>query len=41
LSEDTNEKVIYWAIFQVAVVVGSAFWQIRHLRNFFRKKKLV
>jgi len=40
-SEKTNSGVIWWSIAETALLVVSGFWQIRHLKNFFRQKKLV
>ncbi|KAJ3105940.1 emp24p/erv25p- protein [Phlyctochytrium planicorne] len=40
-SEATNAKVVNWTLAQVAVLVMTAFWQMRHLKQFFVAKKLV
>jgi hypothetical protein len=40
-SESTNARVVWWSIFQIAIVVLSAIWQIRHLKSFFKKNKLI
>ena len=40
-SESTNTRVMWWSIGQTLVMLVSAAWQIRHLKNFFEAKKLV
>ena len=40
-SESTNTRVMWWSIGQTVVMLVSAAWQIRHLKNFFEAKKLV
>ncbi|KAJ3191686.1 emp24p/erv25p- protein [Irineochytrium annulatum] len=40
-SEAINAKVVNWTLAQVAVLVVTALWQIRHLKQFFVSKKLV
>eukprot|EP00128_Syssomonas_multiformis_P011040 Colp12_sorted_trinity150504_noHs@27860 len=40
-SESTNQRVLWWACAQGAVLIGLGFWQMRHLKGFFEKKKLV
>jgi len=40
-SESTNERVLYWAIAQTAVLLLTGLWQMRHLKGFFEAKKLV
>eukprot|EP01132_Coremiostelium_polycephalum_P000897 gene897-1122_t len=39
-SESTNSRVMWWSFIQVAVLVLSGVWQMRHLKSFFRAKKL-
>ena len=39
-SEATNSRAVWWSIIQVIVMVATAFWQIRYLRNYFGDKKL-
>ena len=41
LSEEINEKVVWWSLLQAAVIVGSAVFQLFHLRGFFKSKKLM
>uniref|UniRef100_A0A5S6QNK0 GOLD domain-containing protein n=1 Tax=Trichuris muris TaxID=70415 RepID=A0A5S6QNK0_TRIMR len=41
LSESTNQRVLWWAIAQTAVLVLTGIWQMRHLKGFFEAKKLV
>ena len=41
LSERVNSKVVWWSLLQVILFVGTAFLQLRHLKTFFRAKKLV
>ncbi|KAJ3210352.1 emp24p/erv25p- protein [Dinochytrium kinnereticum] len=40
-SEATNAKVVNWTLAQVVVLVLTAVWQMRHLKQFFVAKKLV
>lgn len=40
-SEQVNGHVVWYTIFQLAVVSIVCFWQIRHLKKFFQAKKLV
>jgi hypothetical protein len=40
-SESTNSIVMWWSIGQTVLLLASAFWQIRHLKNFFHQKKVV
>ncbi|KHJ49158.1 Emp24/gp25L/p24 family protein [Trichuris suis] len=41
LSESTNQRVLWWAIAQTAVLILTGIWQMRHLKGFFEAKKLV
>lgn len=40
-SESTNQRVFWWSISQVVVLVCLGFWQMKHLKSFFEAKKLV
>ncbi|GAA5849506.1 hypothetical protein JCM8547_000478 [Rhodosporidiobolus lusitaniae] len=40
LSEKINSRAVWWSMFQLAVLAGTCFWQLRHLRLFFESKKL-
>jgi len=40
-SEAANSRVMWWSVIQICILLATGFWQIRHLKNFFRKKKLV
>ncbi|KAK0408245.1 hypothetical protein QR680_003853 [Steinernema hermaphroditum] len=40
-SESTNSRVLWWAVAQIAILVVTGFWQMRHLKGFFEAKKLV
>eukprot|EP01120_Amphizonella_sp_Union-15-10_P015630 TRINITY_DN8078_c0_g1_i5.p1 TRINITY_DN8078_c0_g1~~TRINITY_DN8078_c0_g1_i5.p1 ORF type:complete len:239 (-),score=31.71 TRINITY_DN8078_c0_g1_i5:59-712(-) len=40
-SESTNSMVFWWSFFQISVVCLVAYFQIRHLKLFFKKKKIV
>ena len=40
-SESTNSRIVWWSIGQTTVMLVSAVWQIKHLKNFFEAKKLV
>eukprot|EP01132_Coremiostelium_polycephalum_P002721 gene2721-3378_t len=39
-SESTNSRVMWWSLLQVVVLVLSGVWQMKHLRSFFKAKKL-
>jgi len=38
-SESTYERVFYWSLLQIAIVILSAFIQTRYLKRFFMQKK--
>lgn len=40
-SESTNQRVFWWSIAQLSVLVVTGLWQMRHLKKFFEAKKLV
>lgn len=40
-SESTNSRVLWWSIIQVIVLVGTCAYQLRHLKSFFVKQKIV
>lgn len=40
-SERINGRVMWWSVFQSVALLLSGLWQINHLKNFFRAKKLV
>jgi len=40
-SEDTKDRVLYWAIIQFCLLVGAGVFQMHHLKRFFEEKKLV
>jgi len=40
-SENVNSKVMWWSLAETILLVCSGVWQIRHLKNFFKQKKLV
>lgn len=40
-SEDTNQRVFWWSIIQLAILVCMGAWQMKHLKSFFEAKKLV
>ncbi|XP_052226780.1 transmembrane emp24 domain-containing protein 4-like isoform X1 [Dreissena polymorpha] len=40
-SISTNERVLWWSIFQTAILLITGFGQMRHLKSFFEAKKLV
>lgn len=40
-SESTNSRVLWWSIIQLAVLVGTCAYQLRHLKSFFVKQKIV
>lgn len=40
-ADGLNSTAIRWPIIQAIVVVATAFWQMDHLKKFFKAKKLV
>jgi len=40
-SESTNQRVLWWAIAQTAILIITGMWQMKHLKSFFEAKKLV
>lgn len=40
-SESTNSRVVWWSIIQLVVLVGTCAYQLRHLKGFFVKQKIV
>ncbi|KAM9512198.1 transmembrane emp24 domain-containing protein 11-like isoform 1-T2 [Salvelinus alpinus] len=41
ISEETNGKVLWWAVVQTSVLLSVGFWQIKRLKDFLIAKKLV
>uniref|UniRef100_A0A3B4ASZ7 GOLD domain-containing protein n=1 Tax=Periophthalmus magnuspinnatus TaxID=409849 RepID=A0A3B4ASZ7_9GOBI len=41
ISEDTNGKVLWWAVVQTSILLAVGFWQMKKLKDFFIAKKLV
>lgn len=41
ISENTNSKVLWWAVVQTSVLLSVGFWQMKRLKDFFIAKKLV
>lgn len=31
-SESTNARAVWWSLLQIAVLIGAAVWQMRHLK---------
>jgi hypothetical protein len=40
-SEGTYSRVLLWSVGQTLLLIGSALWQIWHLKHFFHQKKVV
>jgi hypothetical protein len=40
-SENTNSRVVNWTVIQMVVLGITGVWQVRHLSQFFKSKKLV
>lgn len=40
-SDQVNSRVIWWMGYQLIVLGATCFWQLKHLEQFFRSKKLV
>ncbi|XP_030594586.1 transmembrane emp24 domain-containing protein 11 [Archocentrus centrarchus] len=41
ISENTNSKVLWWAVVQTSLLLAVGFWQMKRLKDFFIAKKLV
>lgn len=41
ISEDTNSKVLWWALMQTFILLSVGYWQMKRLKDFFIAKKLV
>ncbi|CAN9515202.1 unnamed protein product [Ophioblennius macclurei] len=41
ISEETNSKVLWWAVIQTSILLSVGFWQMKRLKDFFIEKKLV
>ncbi|ENN70843.1 transmembrane emp24 domain-containing protein bai [Dendroctonus ponderosae] len=40
-NESTNNRVMYFSIFSIFVLLGLAVWQVLYLRRYFKTKKLI
>jgi len=40
-SDSTNQRVFWWSVAQLFVLITMGTWQMRHLKSFFEAKKLV
>ncbi|XP_066262684.1 transmembrane emp24 domain-containing protein bai [Euwallacea similis] len=40
-NESTNNKVLYFSIFSIFILLGLATWQVLYLRRYFKAKKLI
>lgn len=40
-NESTNERIKWFSLFSIAVLVSSGVWQLFYLRSFFQAKKLM
>ncbi|TKS72819.1 Transmembrane emp24 domain-containing protein 11 [Collichthys lucidus] len=40
ISENTNGKVLWWAVVQTSILLSVGFWQMKRLKDFFVAKKL-
>nr|QBH73343.1 glycoprotein 25l [Essigella californica] len=40
-SESTHQRVFYWSLSQLFILLLMGFWQMKHLKSFFEAKKLV
>lgn len=41
LSDRANRGAVWWSVLQIAVLLGTCFWQMRTLRTWFIKEKLI
>lgn len=40
-SESANSKIFFWSLLQIAALIGVCIFQLRYLKNFFVKQKIV
>lgn len=40
-SESTHQRVFWWSLTQLLILLIMGFWQMKHLKSFFEAKKLV
>ncbi|KAL1512490.1 hypothetical protein ABEB36_002074 [Hypothenemus hampei] len=40
-NESTNDRVLYFSIISICVLIGLAVWQVLYLRRYFKAKKLI
>jgi len=40
ISEATNFRAVWYSIAQIVVLIGTCFWQLRHLKSFFEERKM-
>jgi hypothetical protein len=40
-NESTNGRVLWWSVTTTFMVILAGFWQLRSLRRFFERKKLI
>ena len=40
-NESTNARVLWFSVFSVCVLFSTATWQVLHLKQYFKKKKLI
>ncbi|CAG9765689.1 unnamed protein product [Ceutorhynchus assimilis] len=40
-NESTNNRVLYFSIFSIFILLGLAVWQVLYLRRYFKAKKLI
>jgi len=40
LSESTNLRALWYSVAQIVVLLGTCFWQLRHLKRFFEDRKM-
>lgn len=41
ISESVNSHAMWWSVFQFVVLILTCIWQMRHLRTFFVKQKVL
>lgn len=40
-NESTNARVLWFSMFSVCVLLSTSAWQVYHLKQYFKKKKLI
>jgi len=39
ITEETCERILYWSVFEVIILVGMSIWQVFYLRRLFLRRE--